>query len=120
MGKPRMTQQDSWPNPPQKYIEQGKAWPRPCVTKWRNYSNELKKIALLTKFELPPSHYHLVFVFKAKKKSEIDTPHQKRPDKDNLEKGFLDILFKEDSHVWDGRVSKIIGEENRIDVWVLK
>lgn len=120
MGKPRMTRQDSWPNPPKSYTRAGKAWPRPCVTKWRSYSRALKTLALAVNFELPPSHYHLVFSIKPTKKNlkKIGTPHQQRPDKDNLEKGFLDILFKEDSHVWDGRVSKVWAEEGRIDVWV--
>lgn len=29
------------------------------------------------------------------------------PDKDNLEKAVLDAVFENDSHVWDGRVSKL-------------
>lgn len=37
------------------------------------------------------------------------TPHMQKPDKDNLEKALLDCVFEEDSHVWDGRVSKLWG-----------
>jgi len=51
-----------------------------------------------------------------KKKKEYfnGKPHQQKPDKDNLEKSLLDAIFNDDSHIWDGRVSKIWGEEGRI------
>ena len=41
-------------------------------------------------------------------------PHQQRPDKDNLEKAILDAIFKQDSHIWDGRTSKIWGNTGSI------
>lgn len=37
-------------------------------------------------------------------------PHQQRPDKGNFEKAFLDAVFGEYNHVWDGRASKLWGE----------
>lgn len=39
--KPRMTRQDSWPNPPKKY--RNKAWPRPCVARYRVYAADIKE-----------------------------------------------------------------------------
>ena len=44
----------------------------------------------------------------------IGKPHRMKPDKDNLEKGFLDSILKEDSVVWDGRVTKLWGEKGKI------
>lgn len=41
-------------------------------------------------------------------------PHQQKPDKDNLEKALLDAIFGEDSHIWDGRVTKIWGETGKM------
>jgi hypothetical protein len=42
------------------------------------------------------------------------SPHQQKPDKDNRGKSFADAVFGEDSHVWDGRVTKIRGETGQI------
>lgn len=36
-------------------------------------------------------------------------PHLCKPDRDNLEKALLDGVFGEDSHVWDGRATKLWG-----------
>lgn len=43
-------------------------------------------------------------------------PHQKKPDKDNLEKALLDAIFDDDSRIWDGRVSKVWGTTGMITV----
>lgn len=51
---------------------------------------------------------------KAKREQYVGQPHQQKPDKDNLEKALLDAVFDEDSHVWDGRVTKIWGETGQI------
>jgi Holliday junction resolvase RusA-like endonuclease len=54
-------------------------------------------------------------------------PHLPTPDKDNLEKAFLDALFSKrtgrktsDSHVWDGRVVKLWDDEGSIFVRALE
>jgi Holliday junction resolvase RusA-like endonuclease len=39
-----------------------------------------------------------------------------RPDRDNLEKAFLDALYGEDSHFWNGESTKVWDEEGRISV----
>lgn len=70
---------------------------------------------------LPESGYHVTFVIpmpkswsKKKRAQHVGQPHQQKPDKDNLEKALLDAVFDEDSHVWDGRVTKIWGETGQI------
>ncbi len=71
--------------------------------------------------ELPEAGYHITFVIpmpqswsKKKRAQHAGKPHQQKPDKDNLEKALLDAVFDEDSHVWDGRVTKIWGEKGQI------
>ena len=75
----------------------------------------------LHKFVLPECNYHIIFVLpmskswsKKKKDKMRNTPHQQRPDKDNLEKALLDSIFDEDCRVWDGRTTKIWGDKGEI------
>ena len=70
---------------------------------------------------MPESGYHVLFVLKTpesgKYKGEKIVRHsgcKKTPDKDNLEKALLDSIFKQDSHIWDGRVSKVWGDVGKI------
>ena len=63
-----------------------------------------------------PENYHIIFVLpmpqtwsKRKKEKFCGSPHKQRPDKDNLEKALLDAIHKEDSMIWDGRVTKLWG-----------
>jgi Holliday junction resolvase RusA-like endonuclease len=104
VSKPRMTRSDKWKK-------------RTCVEKYRSFKDEVR----LKQVTLPESGYHVIFVlpmpksWSKKKKSEMYMqPHRQRPDKDNLEKALLDALFQEDSHIWDGRVTKIWGETGAI------
>lgn len=46
----------------------------------------------------------------------VGKPHQQRPDKDNFEKAFLDAVCEEDSHIWDGRETKLWSEEGAIQI----
>ncbi|MCK5612471.1 RusA family crossover junction endodeoxyribonuclease, partial [Candidatus Pacearchaeota archaeon] len=75
----------------------------------------------LSKVVVPDSGYHVLFVLKMpeswnpeKKNKMRHTPCKKTPDKDNLEKALLDSLFKQDSHIWDGRVSKVWGDSGKM------
>ncbi len=99
IAKPRMTQRDSWKK-------------RPCVVKYWRYCDELK----VHNIELP-ENYHIFFFlgmpksWSKKKKAKYHLkPHTQKPDKDNLEKGFLDAIFKhkekDDAEVWTGTCSK--------------
>lgn len=102
--KPRMTRSDRWKQ-------------RPCVMKYWAFKDEVK----LHKVELPDS-YHVIFVlpmpkWTKKKRAELDgQPHRQTPDKDNLEKALLDAIYGDDSHVWDGRVTKLWGVKGQIIV----
>lgn len=94
VAKPRMIRSDKWKK-------------RPCVTKYWAYKDELN--LLWKKFNLPPIgniinrlEFHLAMPksWSEKKKKEMNGQfHTQTPDLDNLEKGFLDALCKNDSHV---------------------
>ena len=101
-----MTRRDKWKQ-------------RPCVMKYYAFKDQVREAGL----ELPESGYHIIFCIPMTKSwSEIKknkmrfTPHRQTPDKDNLEKALLDSLFKDDSHIWDGRVSKVWSNRGAIIV----
>lgn len=114
VSKPRMTQRDKWLKPARK-----------CVAEYWKFKDELVLAADKQGFVMPESHYHLVFYlgipksWTANKKAAYEgEPHRQKPDKDNLEKAVLDALLKDDSKVWDGRVSKFWSENPRIEVYL--
>ena len=105
--KPRMTSSDRWNK-------------RPCVQRYWAYKHKIKH-KLPKNFKMPECRYHLIFYIPmpkswsgTKRAEMMYMPHQQTPDKDNLEKAFLDAVCEEDKHVWDGRVSKYWGEEGFI------
>ena len=73
------------------------------ATRYFEYCNRLRSIVLDSDFDakvLTKNYYHLIFNFplskswsKKKKLSLEDEPYNKHPDKDNIEKGFLDALL---------------------------
>jgi Holliday junction resolvase RusA-like endonuclease len=86
-----------------------------------NFKDLLKLQAKKLKFIMPDSGYHLKFYIpmpkswsKKKQSAMMGKPHQGKPDKDNLEKAFLDAVCADDSYIWDGRVSKFWWNEGRI------
>jgi len=104
--KPRMTQRDKWAK-------------RPIVLRYFAYRDEVR----LKGVELPECNYHVIFVLpmpkswsKKKKLIHKGQAHQQTPDKDNLEKALLDAVYKDDSKVWDGRVTKVWGDKGAIIV----
>ena len=110
IGKPRMTQQDKWLKPPRK----------PVKLYWE-YKENLLKEAHLKGFEMRECNLHITFVLPMPhswshiKKTQMDkTPHQSKPDTDNILKGIQDCLCKSDSHIWDVRITKIWGRYGRI------
>ena len=105
--KPRMTRSDAWKQ-------------RTAVVKFWAYKDALR--SALTAEDIPDS-YHAVFTIpmpkswsRKKRSAMLNQPHRSKPDKDNLEKGFLDALFEDDAAVWDGRVSKVWGETGSITI----
>lgn len=102
--KPRMTKSDAWKE-------------RPCVVQYWAFKDKVRELGI----KVNESWDHITFVlpmaksWSKKRKKEMNwKPHQKKPDKDNLEKALLDSLFEEDKHIWDSRVSKIWWEEWKI------
>jgi Holliday junction resolvase RusA-like endonuclease len=107
--KPRMTSAD-------KYLH------RPIVQRYWRYKDALNSLA--PNWKLPDERTWLIFVMpitkswtKKKKALRLGQPHQQKPDKDNLEKGFLDA-WGEDKQFWDGRSTKVWGKSGSI--YVLK
>ncbi len=108
MGKPRMVRSDKWKK-------------RDCVERYWAFKDDLKKV--VGRFQIPESGYHLKFFLpmpeswsKRKKAQMAGKPHQQVPDKDNLEKAFLDALCEKDCHIWNGEVSKFWDYEGRIEI----
>lgn len=99
MGKPRMTKADAWKK-------------RDVVMRYWAIKDFMVLQANLQKFKLGQAFVMLVFVpipksWKPKKKLLMAGRHHKqRPDWDNYGKGASDILRKEDSDIYDGRVIK--------------
>ncbi len=110
MGKPRMTQRDRWKK-------------RPVVLRWFAYKDEIRLKA--GPFDFPISDYWMILTFKpppswtTKRTVEaFGAPHKQKPDKDNIEKGILDIFMPDDdSKVYDGRVTKQWGVRQNIEIW---
>lgn len=102
--KPRQTRSDKWKK-------------RPAVLRYRAFADELR----LRKVDMPAFGAHIIFVmpmpksWSQKRKCAMrGQPHESKPDKDNLEKAFLDAIHKEDSGVWDGQVTKLWGDTGKI------
>ncbi|MDG5498947.1 RusA family crossover junction endodeoxyribonuclease [Marinobacter sp. BGYM27] len=106
MAKPRMTRADKFKQ-------------RTVVLRYRAYKDELR----LRRVKVPEGATHITFVLpmpaswsKKKRETMLGTPHQQRPDVDNLHKGLLDAVFKEDCQVWDHRITKVWGVQGMIRV----
>ena len=96
--KPRQTRSDKWKK-------------RPGVLRYRAFADECR---LRIKDDLDGKH--IIFWMpmpkswsKKKKYKMVSTPHQQRPDIDNLCKSLLDAMYGDDSHVHDIRITKLWG-----------
>jgi len=105
--KPRMTKGDTWKK-------------RPVITKYWEYKDLLKDLVAKTPWQ-PTDTIRLIFVLepaatlsKKKKEALYYTPHQQKPDTDNLVKAFKDCLYEKDETVWCDEAIKIYGPENKI------
>jgi len=113
VSKPRMTQRDKWAK-------------RPCVVKYHTYCDFVRKIAQNEKFK--PSGAMLIEFYlplpksysKKKREELMGQPHEQKPDIDNLVKGLLDALLKEDKGVHTIIASKSWAEHGSITVLNLK
>jgi Holliday junction resolvase RusA-like endonuclease len=107
IGKPRMTQRDKWSK-------------RPAVLKYWAYKDFLILEAKRQGYELNNVLQAEYFIempssWSKKKKSEMHLkPHQNKPDIDNIDKGIMDALLKNDSAVYKSHTSKYWAYEGEI------
>lgn len=96
------------------------AWkPSPPVVRYHAYRDEVR----LQQVQIPQPFSHVIFIlpmsesWSRKKRDGLrGMPHQYKPDRDNLEKALLDSVFGEDCTVWDGRTTKLWGDQGAIIV----
>jgi len=122
IGKPRMTQQDKWrtdPNHPNPKSRQ-----RKNVGLYWKYKAQLTEQALAQNFTIPKSGCHIIFYLpmphswsEVKKTTHNMSPHQQKPDVDNLNKAFFDSLLADDSMIWDCRITKYWGMSGKIVIY---
>jgi Holliday junction resolvase RusA-like endonuclease len=99
VGKPRMTQRDKWVK-------------RDCVLRYYRYKDNIRifaggritddynKVSWKAYFTMPESWSN------KKKDGMRGEYHMVKPDRDNIDKGILDALFRQDSHVCAGTLEK--------------
>lgn len=93
--------------------------PSDHVKRYRAFRDEVR----IRHVQLPRPFHHVIFVMpmpkswsKRQQQQSEGYPHEQKPDRDNLEKALLDSVYGEDSHVWDGRCTKLWGSEGLIIV----
>jgi Holliday junction resolvase RusA-like endonuclease len=108
--KPRMTRGDRWKK-------------RPIVLEYWKWCDALRGLTNGARFVLPDCGFRLVFHIemppswsKKKRNAMRGTPHQVKPDSDNLLKAVFDALNKKDQSIWDYRVTKVWDDEAFIEV----
>ena len=113
VSKPRMTQRDKWQK-------------RPATTKYWEWADRVRKIAgnmpdansiaavNWTAYFEPPKSWK-----KSKRIAIIGKPHKSKPDRDNVDKGVLDSLWKQDSGIHLGRIEKLWGNQARIEIEIV-
>ncbi len=108
VAKPRMTQRDRWAR-------------RPCVVRYWDYCEALRKECKRQRWLLPDSVAMIFIVpmpksWTKKRRTDMDgEPHQKKPDADNLAKSVLDALRPEnDSEVWLLVTEKLWGDQGAV------
>jgi len=107
--KPRMTQADKWKG-------------RQIVKKYYVFKDAVKLICASSKFVLG-DNIEVIFYMQIpesmskKKRLELDgTPHQKKPDIDNLLKAVMDSLLESDSNVHTVTAKKVWSLDPRIEI----
>lgn len=92
MGKPRQTQRDKWDK-------------RACVVRYRDMADQLRAACKINGYELGNRlfvEFHLPMAkswSKKKQREKLGSPHDQKPDIDNMCKSVMDALSKEDKEV---------------------
>lgn len=97
------------------------AWKkRPCVVNYWAYKDELRLLMSKNSLDIDKEIYAEFYIpmpkswSKKKQNMFVGKEHEKRPDIDNLVKGVMDALFKEDSHVHTIYAKKFWSKEAKI------
>lgn len=99
MGKPRMTQRDKWKK-------------RPCVVRYRAWADKARESAPANLPTDPlvvswTAYFSMPASWSAKKRNFMrGTFHRQKCDRDNVDKGILDALFKSDCGIAGGTLVK--------------
>lgn len=107
MGKPRMTQRDKW----NKRSVTSKYWAYKDKILAEIYKNNINwenvvGLSWTAYFTIPRSWS------KKKKRESRGQLHLQTPDRDNIDKGILDAIFKNDSHIATGTIEKRWADNN--------
>jgi Holliday junction resolvase RusA-like endonuclease len=95
------------------------------LVQYNEYKADLRLIADYLGYTMAKAGSHIIFHMpvskswsKKKKLAHDGEPHEHKPDADNLIKAFKDALVKQDSTIWDYRVTKLWtnSEEGRIEI----
>jgi len=113
VGAPRMTQQDKWKK-------------RPCVTRYRDFKDAIRKVSgampdsskvmslSWVAFFTPPESWS-----KKRRAAAMGELHRSKPDLDNIAKGVFDALFTDDSGIAKGTFEKRWGDQSRLEVTII-
>ena len=105
VAKPRMTRRDKWAK-------------RPCVLRYNAFKDKCR----WQRVKVPAScrvifHMPMPAGWSRDARAAYEgQPHQQKPDLDNLLKGLMDAVLKEDSHVFDVRAEKRWSSKPGIEV----
>jgi Holliday junction resolvase RusA-like endonuclease len=121
--KPRMTQKDKWlSNPNYKPNNQTLINRQNKLFEYWNYKHNLKILCQEINYQITPVLENITFYIqmpnswsKKKKEKMNNTPHQNKPDLDNLLKAFKDCLCENDNFVYQyNNIKKLWNYENKI------
>lgn len=98
------------PVPAPRQVARDKFKPGRGVKRYRAYRDLLQ----ILHASCPQPFHHVLFLLPMPpswKRSQVEAqylePHQQTPDRDNLEKAFLDSCFANDCEVWNGQSTKL-------------
>lgn len=95
------------------------------LVQYNEYKADLRMIAEYLNYTMAPAGSHIVFYLpvsrswsRKRRRQHDNQPHLFKPDADNLVKAFKDALLRQDSGIWDYRVTKLWtnAEEGRIEI----
>ena len=104
--KPRQTRADIWKK-------------RPAVMRYRSYADKvrLKGVKLASYGDSVVFYMPMPKSWSKAKKAKMDgSPHQQKPDWDNLAKALCDAIYSDDSHIWNITVSKQWAYKGAIEI----